>query len=86
MAAFNTFYKKKFTPEEIQECLAWFQERMDKLPASLSYDSANIPDLPRTVAQMVKVLQRHMNEKGTYNGQFSILLKIRQLLQEQGIE
>lgn len=86
MAAFNTFYKKNFTPEEIHESMEWFRQRMDKLPPALPYGSADIPDLPRTVAQMMKVLQRHMNEKGTYNGLFSILLKIRQLLQEQGLE
>ena len=86
MAPFNTFYKKKFIPEEFQECMAWFQQRMDKLPPSLPFGTANIPDLPRTITRIITVLQRQPNEKGTYNGLFANLLQIRQLLQDEGIE
>lgn len=86
MAPFNTFYKKNYTTEDYQECMAWFQQRMDKLPPSLHFGTAHIPNLPYTVARIFTVFQRQTNQKGTYNGLFANLLKIRQILQEKGIE
>ena len=86
MAPVNTFYKKNYTAEEIHECMDWFQQRLSQLPPTLDFGSAHVPDLPRTVRRMVNVLQNQMNDKGTYNGQFAVLLQIRQVLKDSGIE
>ncbi|MBO4802887.1 MAG: hypothetical protein J5545_13655 [Bacteroidaceae bacterium] len=83
MAAVNTCFKKSYTLEEVKECYEWFQQRMDKLPPSLEMPAAHIPDLHRTVQRMIKVLQRQMNERGTYNGQFAVLEQMRVILQKE---
>lgn len=79
-------FKKSYTPTEVRECFDWFLQRMDRLPPTLDFGAAHIGDLPRTVRRMVDVLQRQMNDKGTYNGQFAVLLQIRQVLKDAGIE
>lgn len=86
MTAHNTFFKKSYTQQEINECLDWFRQRLDRLPPSLNFGPIQSPDLPRTVRRMVTVLHHQMNDKGVYNGQFALLLQIRQLLQESGVE
>ncbi|MBQ7494793.1 MAG: hypothetical protein IJT75_03380 [Bacteroidaceae bacterium] len=86
MAPVNTFFKKHYTAEEISECMEWFQQRMDKLPATLDFGSAHVADLPHTIRRMLTVLRNQMNDKGTYNGQFSVLLQIRKILKDSGIE
>lgn len=61
----------------------WFQQRMSQLPPTLDFGAAHVPDLPRTVRRMMDILPHRMNDKGIYNGQFSILLQIRQVLQDK---
>ena len=78
MAAHNTCYKKKFTQADIDECIEWFTQHKDELPASLRLDEGlNIPDLPFTVQQMIVHLKRKAKDSVVYAGQFSLLMLIR---------
>lgn len=85
MAAINIHYKKHYTDEEREECFQWFDKHMDQLPQTLEgIRSIRISDLPFTVSRMVSVLRNRMTAGRTFNGQFSILLLIREKLREQG--
>lgn len=81
-------FKPNFKKEEIEELLAWFETRMDKLPKTMKMDPATETDnLPLTVERLIKVLSRHKgNFSVTFCGYMALLLSIRQRLQEQGIE
>lgn len=84
--ALNTYFKKVVTPEESQECFRWFEEHMDRLPASLSIGAMDMKDLPTTVRQLLISLRKHLGGNPTYNGLFAILQLIRSKLIEQGID
>jgi hypothetical protein len=79
----NTFYKIQFTPEECEECYAWFEAHMQQLPPSFQLTPAMyIPDLPACVRMYVKKLRKQMRDNTSYSGQFSVLLMLRQRLQQ----
>lgn len=81
-------YKSDYTKAEVNELLAWFEERMDKLPQTLRLNKATTTDnLKRTVKALtttVKRLEGVINV--TYSGYVSHLVLIRLRLQEQGME
>ena len=65
-------YKPAYTKQEVDELTRWFEERMDRLPATLQLNEATAAsDLPRTV---------------TFSGYMSHLDLIRLRLKEQGLE
>ena len=81
MALHNTFYKKTYTKTDVEECVEWFKQHVDSLPASLTLDSGFvIPNLPFTVQQMIVHLQHRVQGSTVYSGQFSYLLLIRDKL------
>ena len=83
MAARNPFFKPKFTPEETEECFAWFRKNMDRLPATLEMDQAlTMSDLRRTVGQMLTNLEQRAPNSAVYSGQFAVLLQIRRCVRE----
>lgn len=81
-------FKPDFKKEEVEEVLAWFEARMDKLPKSMQLDAATKTDnLPLTVDHLMRVLSRHKNNFSvTFGGYMTMLLSIRQRLQKEGIE
>jgi len=84
MAAVNTHFKPSYTQEEIEECFQWFEQHMDQLPATLhSIKSMRFNDLPATVARIIKVLRPRMKLGRTFNGEFALLLQIREKVEEE---
>lgn len=77
-------YKPEFTKGEVDECIRWFEERMDKLPATLRLnDSTTASNLPYTVKSLINVLKVHQgNLSVTFSGYMAHLLLIRQRLEE----
>ncbi|MBR1682997.1 MAG: hypothetical protein IJ700_06545 [Bacteroidaceae bacterium] len=83
MAARNPFFKPSYTPEETEECFAWFRKNMDRLPATLEIDEAlTTRDLRRTVGQMLTNLAQRAANSAVYSGQFAVLLQIRKCVRE----
>lgn len=82
---YNTFYKKVITEEEREECFQWFEQRRERLPASLSMGAISLPDLPHAVDRMLTILRHQMKDNPTYSGQFAVLELIRSKLIEQGL-
>ena len=84
---YNKFYKPEYTAAECKECFAWFEKRKDILPQRLTVPpSMEIEDLHYTVRKMLIILRKRMPQVKIYNGLFSQLLYIRELLQQQGME
>ena len=53
-------YKPAYTKQEVDELTRWFEERMDRLPATLQLNEATAAsDLPRTVKALLAVLKVH---------------------------
>lgn len=78
----NAFFKKSYTSSEVDECFNWFQQHIDQLPATLSIEGGLIfPDLRNTVNQMMSHLKKRVKGSPVYNGQFSLLLLIRDKVQ-----
>lgn len=86
MSIVNNQFKKAYTKQECDECFQWYERHFDELPPSLSsIRSMRIPDLPRTVSRLLDVLRRRMPAERVFNGEFSLLLLIRQHLIDQAI-
>ena len=81
-------YKPAYTKQEVDELTRWFEERMDRLPATLLLNEATAAsDLPRTVKALLSVLKVHKeNISVTFSGYMSHLDLIRLRLKEQGLE
>ena len=81
-------YKPAYTKQEVDELTRWFEERMDRLPATLQLNEATAAsDLPRTVKALLAVLKVHKeNISVTFSGYMSHLDLIRLRLKEQGLE
>ena len=79
-------YKPAYTKQD--ELTRWFEERMDRLPATLQLNEATAAsDLPRTVKALLAVLKVHKeNISVTFSGYMSHLDLIRLRLKEQGLE
>ena len=73
-------YKPAYTKQEVDELTRWFEERMDRLPATLQLNEA-------TVKALLAVLKVHKeNISVTFSGYMSHLDLIRLRLKEQGLE
>lgn len=78
-------YKKTYTSDEVEETIAWIEERMDRLPESLHLGPGlDIPDLKRTISSYFKIARKH-RENPTYGGQVHHLFRIRERLTEEGL-
>ena len=75
-------YKPEYSKEEVKSLLAWFAERMDRLPATMQ------ADLPRTVRAFSALLKAQADgvTSVTFSGYVAHLELIRQRLKEQGVE
>lgn len=82
------FYKPSFTRAEAEEILAWFGERADRLPQTLTLNTSTVSDnLPYTVKSLSNVVRLHLDGlDATFSSYLSHLLLIRQRLTEQGID
>lgn len=81
-------YKPEYTKEEVDELLHWFDERADRLPATLKLNTSTFAsDLPRTVKSLTNILKVHKgNISVTFYGYMAHLELIRLRLQEEGME
>ena len=79
-------FKSHYTKEEIEEAEAWLQERWDKLPSDFQLDEATkITDLKRTLENLIHIA-KELHHNPTYTGQIILLFKIKDKLQEDGID
>lgn len=79
-------YQKTYDAAAIQELIAWFRARMDRLPASIELsESTKITDLPRTVSLYIDLVQKH-HAAPIYGGQVLHLFRMREALTAVGIE
>lgn len=87
MAARNTFFKKDYTAEEIDECIQWFEQRRGKLPMEFQIDPGmKSYDLQKTVDRLIQFVKgRFPITSTTFNGYAANLLNIRDLLQKQNL-
>ena len=85
MAARNTFFKKEYTEEEINECIQWFEQRRGKLPADFNINEGmKSYDLQKTVDRLIQFVKgRFPATSITFNGYAANLLYLRDLLQKQ---
>ena len=75
-------FKNEYTPEELNELYAWFEQRMERLPKSLQIDEATYTgDLRRTVKSYIRLL-RAMGLTVSQSGYVAHLLLIRERLRE----
>ncbi len=73
-------------PAAIDELLAWFRARMDRLPASMPFlPGMNIPNLPETVQKYIEMTELN-RENTTYSPQISHLFRMREKLMAQGLD
>lgn len=81
-------YKPKYTREEVDELLRWFEERTGRLPATLKLNTSTFAsDLPRTVKSLTGILKAHREGVSvTFCGYVAHLALIRLRLQEGGME
>ncbi|MBQ8938289.1 MAG: hypothetical protein IJ066_11340 [Bacteroidaceae bacterium] len=78
----NICFKPKSTPAERQECYEWFEQRMDRLPKEMNLSGLNILDLPRFVQHSIRSLKTHLAQSPIYEGQFSLLLFVLEMLRK----
>ena len=78
-------FRPEYTREECEQEIAWFEARMDKLPASLQINASTYaPDLRLTVTNLIRTLRAN-KVMVTFAGYLSTLLQIKERLLEQGM-
>lgn len=76
----------QLTQEEIQDVIAWFKARRDRLPKELEFmPSVRAANLPDVVEKYVEMAEK-MADNPTYHGQIRHLLRMREALQAQGMD
>ncbi len=79
-------YKPDYDEAFRDEQLKWFEQRMDQLPQSLQIsESSSTSNLKRTVQSLMLTLQQN-KPSVTFSGYMETLMKIKDKLQEQGIQ
>lgn len=79
-------YKKLYDPGEVAELLAWFRQRLDRLPESIRIEEGlYVPDLRRTVPLLIEFAEV-CSENPTYSAQLRRFFEIRERLIEQGFD
>lgn len=80
------FFKESYSPEEINDILVWFDDKMDRLPKSLKINiSTTSKDLKKTVSSLlmlIKVQQDNNNLSVVFCGYVAHLMLIRHRLKE----
>lgn len=77
--------KKVYTPEELDDLVAWMKAHLDAVPQTLTiYSGMTTSDLPLVIRNYIDIVELH-RENPTYGGQISHLFRIREVLQEQGM-
>jgi len=79
----NTFFKRKYTNEEAEECFAWFEEHLNDLPPSFKLSpSINFPNLRATLPAYIGKLRKQTITNASFSGQISILFMLRDRLSQ----
>lgn len=79
-------FKPSYTSEEKDELVAWFEERMERLPQSLLLDDCmSTKDLPRTVRSYIKLI-RTGRKNVEFSGYVAHLFLMREALRRDNPE
>lgn len=79
-------FKPDFTKEEVNELIAWFEERMDRMPAELQINkSSHTKNLRFTVAKLISML-KDRDVTVTLCGYIAHLALIKERLIRDGME
>lgn len=79
-------FKPDFTKEEVNELIAWFEERMDRMPAELQINkSSHSKNLRFTVTKLISMLKER-EVTVTLCGYIAHLALIKERLIRDGME
>lgn len=79
-------FKPDFTKAEVQELIAWFEERMDQLPDEMEINkSSSTKNLRFTVTKLISML-KHREVNVTICGYIAHLALIRKRLELAGMK
>ena len=79
-------FKPDFTKEEVNELIAWFEERMDRMPAELQINkSSQTKNLRFTVTKLISMLKER-EVTVTICGYIAHLALIKERLIQAGME
>lgn len=81
-------FKTKYTKNEIEELLQWFEARKGALPPTLRLNASTVAaDLPRAVAALTEIIKEHAGGANVFvNSYIAHLELIRRRLTEMGGE
>lgn len=79
-------YKKTYTAEELRELIHWFEAHKEQLPETLRLDKSTfIPNFRLTAEYYISIARKHYANP-TYGAQIWMLFRMRERLQEEGME
>lgn len=79
-------YKKVYTRAELDELIAWFTERAERLPASCDLlPGVHVADMQQFLLAERAMIELH-HDNPTYGGTFWLLFRLRDKLQAEGLE
>lgn len=71
-------FKAQYTPEEMEEIVAWMENHLDSLPKEMDIlPGMRTNDLPGVVRNYIDLVRTN-GKNHTYNGQVSHLFRIRE--------
>lgn len=80
------FFKDSYSEEEVNDVLAWFDDKMNQLPKTLKINkSTSSLDLPKTVSSLVQLIRAQQENGGLsviFSGYIAHLMLIRHRLKE----
>lgn len=83
---FTMEYKKVYTRAELDELIAWFTERAERLPASCDLlPGVHVADMQQFLLAERAMIELH-HDNPTYGGTFWLLFRLRDKLQAEGLE
>ncbi|MCR5819800.1 MAG: hypothetical protein K6F94_02460 [Bacteroidaceae bacterium] len=79
----ETLFKSSYTTKERDECINWFEARLERLPATVNAPKLKgfkIKDLPKSVKYLAGKLKNCDLSTSVHCGEFAILLELRRAL------
>ncbi len=79
----TTFFKTHYSEKEIAECYAWYEKNMDHLPKKVNLPHGiKVRDVRKAATNIIKHLQKQMRTNSIFNGEFAILLMMREQVRQ----